>query len=100
MHTWVLVMSAVAVVVHQFDEALQGLEEETELLEVRPEGVVEEDGVDVVGDGVAPLLKAFTHRDPLENRPEEQKALDEVVDAGEAGLAVDDDAVGLSVRLY
>ena len=93
-------MSAVAVVVHQFDEALQGLEEETELLEVRPEGVVEEDGVDVVGDGVAPLLKARRHRDLTENRPEEQKALDEVVDAGEAGLAVDDDAVGLSVRLY
>ena len=92
MHTWVLVMSAVAVVVHQFDEALQGLEEETELLEVRPEGVVEEDGVDVVGDGVAPLLKARRHRDLTENRPE-------LVDAGEAGLAVDDDAVGPVVRL-
>ena len=76
-------VSTMTVVIHQSNEALEGLQEDAKLLHVRPEGVRGKDAGDGVGVGEVPLLEPGGDGDLLQDGAEEQEALDDEVHARE-----------------
>ena len=60
-------MSTVAVMIHELNEALQGLQEQTELVQVGPEGGVVDECRDLLGVVEAPFFKGAGVDDLLED---------------------------------
>ena len=88
-------MRAMTVVIHQLNEALKRLQEQTELVKVTPEVAAVEDGVNLVLVPEVPLLEASRDGDLAEDGLEEDEALHDVVHVDEPRSGGQDDAVGL-----